>query len=100
MGTTTDLDTLPDSANYVREISRDPKTMGDEEVQIRVQPYSEIDTRANTQTQRASTPYVQYTTRDFASLIPVPRRERTNTNKQTASQTLTHISERSALYQE
>jgi len=42
------LDTLPDSANYVREISRDPKTMGDEEVQIRVQPYSEIDTRANT----------------------------------------------------
>jgi len=49
MGTTTDLNTLAEAANYVREISRNPKTMGDE-VQIR-----ELDTRANTQTRRAST---------------------------------------------
>ena len=47
------MDTLAEATNYVREISGYPKTMVDEEVQIRVQPQSK-DTRANTHIQRAS----------------------------------------------
>ena len=53
--------------------------MGDEEVQIRVQPDNELDTSAiNTHRQRASTPCAPYTIREFVSFIAVPRRESTD----------------------